>query len=107
MKTINEQAKGIVHQWIEHDLDETLHSEYVASLQPELLQERIADALTAVAREQREVDAKLSAEIEQAATVNREIMSRQKSFTAVEQCIGAAVAARECAAAIRAAKVGG
>lgn len=63
-KTIKEQTREIVYQWIEHDLDEEIHSEYVATLKPELLQERIADALLEVARDQRHACAEALMSIE-------------------------------------------
>lgn len=45
-KSNAEVARQLVHEYIEHDLDETLHSDYAGSLAPESLQERIKSALT-------------------------------------------------------------
>lgn len=44
---IDVAALKVVNEWIEHDLDEPLCSDYVATLQPELLTERIADFIRA------------------------------------------------------------
>lgn len=57
-----------------------------------------------VAGEATESAAKVCDAIHEAAVENREIMATQRAHTAVEQLIGASVAARECADEIRRSK---